>query len=87
VSKRVIKLNLRAHVHGHHQRARNAISKATRGVNVDLSNLLYIKISTNLIMWVVSYRTENLARLGGVRSSVVEHVTTYPLSSRSAKVF
>jgi hypothetical protein len=26
------------------------------------------------MMWVVSYRTDDLAHVGGVRSSVVEHV-------------
>jgi hypothetical protein len=72
VSVRVIKLYLRRHVHGHHQRAINAMYKATEEINLEIFNLLYIRTTSNLTMWVRSYRTENLARLCGVRSSVMD---------------
>jgi hypothetical protein len=74
VSRSVIKLNLRAHVYGQHRRALDAMRKALKKILVELSNLSYIKTSSNLIMGARSYRTENPTRLGGVRSSEVEHV-------------
>jgi hypothetical protein len=42
------------------------MNKATIDVAVKLSNLSYIKTLLKSIMWVRSYRTENLTRFGGV---------------------
>jgi hypothetical protein len=44
--------------------------KVITELSVELSSLSYIKTLLNSIMLVISYHTENLARLGGVRSSV-----------------
>jgi hypothetical protein len=45
--------------------------KVTTGLNVDRASLSFIKVSDNLNMWLLNYRTLSRARFGGVRRIVV----------------
>jgi hypothetical protein len=50
VSKRVTKEGQLTHEQEHHQRVASAMNKAIEGLSIELSNLSYIKTSSNLIM-------------------------------------
>jgi hypothetical protein len=71
MSRQVIKKRQLTHIYAHHLPIVSATNKVIGGINIELSNLSYIQISSDLIIWVISYRTKNLARLSGVAHSVI----------------